>query len=78
MRLHATDAEVSWRDVGWQVSYEPFDARDDDELVPLRSFTFERQQYESVVGAALERYLALSQDQVEERPAPRRRWWRRR
>ena len=54
MRLHVTDTEVSWQDVGWQVSHEPFDPSAGG-LVPPRSFTFERQQYELVVGSVLAR-----------------------
>lgn len=46
------DETVEWRDVGWQVGYEPYD-RDDQEL---RTFTlvFERRQYESRLAELLQ------------------------
>lgn len=77
MSLHITDAEVSWNDLGWQANYEPCDPHE-DRLSPPRSFTFDRQQYEAVIRAALDKYRALAEQQDADRPSTPRRWWQRR
>ena len=38
---------IAWRDIGWQVGYEPFDA-DNQERKPI-TVAFKRDQYESVI-----------------------------
>ncbi len=45
------DATVEWRDVGWQVSYEPFEAQDVVREQP--HMTFERSAYEALVADLL-------------------------
>jgi hypothetical protein len=78
MSLHITDVVVSWNDLGWQVNYEPYDPNE-DRLSPPRGFTFDRQQYEVVIRAALLRYRGLAEQQAGARPSPpARRWWQRR
>lgn len=46
---------VEWRDLGWQVSHEPFAA--DDVIDPSLVLSFERAPYESLLIEASARYL---------------------
>ena len=71
---------VEWRDVGWQVTYEPF-VPELDEFGPLPSFRFDRAQYEGLLRDLLSRYRAMPVDQPrvpDTTIGPRRRSWFRR
>ena len=65
------DAAVEWRDLGWQVDYEPYDT-ETDAVNPPRTFRFDRAQYESVLRPLREHFAAMATT-----AAPRWRWWRR-
>jgi len=64
--LVATEQQVEWRDLGWQVNYEPFDATEDGFAPPL-TFRFDRSQYTKVLRELLayfEERLAVEQRAV--------------
>lgn len=77
MSLEFADVEVLWKELGWQVNYEPYDPTEDG-LSPPRCYTFQRQQYEAVIRAALDRYRALAEQQAAQHQNMPRRWWQRR
>jgi hypothetical protein len=69
-----TATTVEWRELGWQVDYEPFDAT--DVIEPARGFIFDRNEYEAVLIPLRERYayLAATVSSVA-KPTSHRRWW---
>jgi hypothetical protein len=73
---------VEWRDVGWQVTYQPFEPVLDEGGGSL-SFRFDRSRYEYRLRDLLDGYQAFADEQVTEGPAVRRArrrwaWFRRR
>ncbi|NEK86416.1 hypothetical protein GCU60_11705 [Blastococcus saxobsidens] len=63
---------VHWRDVGWQVDFEEF-VPAPDEYGPLSTYSFDRRQYEGLLGELLRRYEALAAATPAEPPVRQRR-----
>ena len=79
--LVATEEWVEWRDLGWQVDYEPFDAAEAGFTPPL-TFRFNRSQYTTTLRELLahfEQRLAVRQTAAAAAAGdrPRRRFWSR-
>ena len=68
------DDAVHWRDVGWQVDFEEF-VPAPDEYGPLPTYTFDRRQYEVLLGELLRRYEVLAAATPAAPPARRRSRW---
>ncbi|MGO0577751.1 hypothetical protein [Serinicoccus profundi] len=49
--LLVSRALVEWRDIAWQVDYEPLDLAEQEQ--PVVSLTFDRRQYEAIVRPLL-------------------------
>lgn len=49
-RIEFTPELVAWRDIGWQVTYEPDDPKFQGYLNDPESFAFERAQYDSLMS----------------------------
>ena len=72
-----SEETVEWRDLGWQVSYEPF-VHQDDAFQPALSFRFERSAYVALLGSLLAHFEQLAALQTAERASKRRRrFWHR-
>ena len=72
-------ATVEWRDLGWQVSYEPF-LNQEDAFQPALSFRFERSAYVALLGALLAHFEQLAALHAAEGASStrRHRFWHRR
>ncbi|SDZ21904.1 hypothetical protein SAMN05444365_107133 [Micromonospora pattaloongensis] len=70
------DETVEWRDLGWQVSYEPFVAANDGFDPPMH-FHFDRKAYTELLRALLGRFEEVVAAHAAAQQAPRRRFWRR-
>lgn len=68
------DEAVEWRDVGWQVDYEPFVAADGGFDPPMH-FRFHRRAYTELLRALLDRFekLAAASTAIEKAPRLRSR-----
>ncbi|MQA36126.1 hypothetical protein [Modestobacter roseus] len=49
--LVRSDDRVEWRDIAWQVTYEPLDLTEQE--LPVMTLAFDRQQYDDVVRPLL-------------------------
>jgi len=78
---------VQWRDLGWQVDYQPLNPAE-DLLEPSRSYKFRRDEYTGLVSELLAQYELLADAQTAARAARDEagkpetsrwlRWWPRR
>jgi hypothetical protein len=78
-RVLIGEETVEWRDVGWQVDFEPF-VPAPDEYGPLPRFRFDRALYERLLRELLTAYGRRAAEQAAALPesAPERpRWYRR-
>ena len=78
-RVLIGEGTVEWRDVGWQVDFEPF-VPAPDEYGPLLQFRFDRAQYERLLRQLLTAYERRGSEQAAALPEPapeRPRWYRR-
>lgn len=78
--LTATEECVEWRDLGWQVDYEPFDGTEADFTPPL-TFRFDRSAYTSTLRGLLTYFEELLADKQAaaakaDTGRPRRLWSR--
>ncbi|WP_346619715.1 hypothetical protein [Blastococcus montanus] len=73
-RLVIDNDTVQWRDVGWQCDFAEF-VPAPDEYGPLPTYSFDRRQYEGLLGELLRRYEALAAATPAAPPARRRRRW---
>ncbi len=54
MRLEVTEDTVTWADWGYQNNYED-EVHDVDDINGLRSFTFDRKEYQQTLALAVQR-----------------------
>lgn len=54
-RVEVTAETINWRDIGWQVTYEPYTPYDEvQQWLGDRDLTFDRAPYESLINRLLE------------------------